>query len=80
MDAGGIGPPPSRCKREGLPLAYASAQSNELKNFRAFKFLVYIIISLKSYIEIILLRLIKSSYSSKIILLLIISDLIEIIT
>jgi hypothetical protein len=24
MDAGGIGPPPSRCKREGLPLAYAS--------------------------------------------------------
>lgn len=40
MDAGGIGPPPSRCKREGLPLAYASAQ--KIKIFITFKLLVLI--------------------------------------
>ena len=43
MDAGGIGPPPSRCKREGLPLAYASLLT-KLKNSVLLSFWFYLLL------------------------------------
>jgi hypothetical protein len=38
MTQGGIEPPSSRCKREGLPLAYWVAKINKSSHFKRFGF------------------------------------------